>query len=231
MDRMEYGILKRIDRSLIKIYVFIRSLQCHIKRYEDVNIILDKYENRIKAQCHELRFSFLYDFITTQESMCLTRSNVIVANPAWASKLILFYNPEMENVFLITSGHEITHTEKEFSYRHLKTENRKFVKWVNEVHADFGGAKIMADSSRERLLSCIDYKIRLKSLGKQDWIKRVIHQLIGSTHPSWKQRRAYAETGAFNRKLIDTIATDTGCTNIGLIEDIANFYKDIVLTD
>lgn len=231
MDRMEYGVLKTIDRSLIKIYVFIRALQCHIKIYEDVNVTLDKYENLIKVQCHELRFSFIYDFITMQESMCLTRSNVIVANPAWASKLILFNNPEIEDVFLITSGHEMTHVEEEFSYRHLRTENRKFVKWVNEVHADFGGAKTMADSSRKRLLSCIDYKIRLKYLGKQCWIKRVIHKFIGSTHPSWKQRRAYAETGAFNRKLIDTIATDTGCTNIELIEDIANFYKDIVLTE
>lgn len=231
MDKMEYGILKAIDRHLIKIYVLIMALQYHIKRYEDVNTILDKYENIIKAQCYELRFSFFYDFITTHESMCLTRSNVIVANPAWASKLILFNNSEIEDVFLITSGHEMTHIEKEFSYRHLKAENRKFVKWVNEVHADFGGAKIMADSSKERLLSCIDYKIRLKSLGKQYWIKRLIRQLIGSTHPSWQQRRIYAETGVFDKALIETIAINTGCIDKDLVNDVVNYYQEIVLND
>ena len=217
---MKYGILKAIDRRLIKIYVLIMALQYHIKRYEDVNTILDKYENVIKAQCYELRFSFFYDFITTQESMCLTRTNVIVANPAWASKLILFNNSEIEDVFLITSGHEMTHIKKEFSYRHLKAENRKFVKWVNEVHADFGGAEKMAQSSKEKLINSISYKIRVKPNNQES-----------STHPSWKQRMNYAKTGVFNKALIETIAEETGCTNNKLINEISKFYGDIVLKD
>ena len=220
MDKMKYGILKAIDRRLIKIYVLIMALQYHIKRYEDVNTILDKYENVIKAQCYELRFSFFYDFITTQESMCLTRTNVIVANPAWASKLILFNNSEIEDVFLITSGHEMTHIKKEFSYRHLKAENRKFVKWVNEVHADFGGAEKMAQSSKEKLINSISYKIRVKPNNQES-----------STHPSWKQRMNYAKTGVFNKALIETIAEETGCTNNKLINEISKFYGDIVLKD
>ena len=220
MNKMKYGLLKTVDRTLIKIYIFIRVLQCNIKRYEDVNVILDKYENLIKGQHYELKFSFFYDFITTQESMCLTRANTIVANPAWAAKLVLFNNPEIEGVFFITAGHEMTHIEKEFSDKHLNAKNRKFVKWVNEVHADFAAAEKMVGSSKEKLIKSIDYKIAVKP-----------NNTDSPSHPSWKQRKLYAEIGAFNRKLIDIIALDTDCTNITLIEEVSCFYKDIILMD
>ena len=50
-------------------------------------------------------------------------------------------------------------------------------------------------------------------------------------HPSWQQRKKYAETGAFNKPLIETIAIDTGCTDKDLIDDVVDYYQEIVLND
>lgn len=48
-------------------------------------------------------------------------------------------------------------------------------------------------------------------------------------HPSWEQRKTYAETGAFNKELIETIAKETDCTNADLIEDLTAYYQEIAL--
>lgn len=106
------------------------------------------------------------------------------------------------------------------SKRYIHKEDRKFVNWVTEVHHDFAAAQKMADSSKEKLLASIDFKIKLKP-----------DNIDSSTHPSWKRRGVYAETGAFNRKLINDIAVDTDCTNIALIKNIVIFYEDITLND
>ena len=68
-------------------------------------------------------------------------------------------------------------------------------------------------------------------MGKQYWTKRLIRQLIGSTHPSWQQRRIYAETGVFDKALIETIAINTGCIDKDLVNDVVNYYQEIVLND
>ena len=220
MNKMQYELLKTLDRSFIRMYVFIRALYCNVKTYEGINVVLDKYENIIKAKHCNFKFTFFYDCMTVQESMSLTRTKTIVANPAWAAKLVLLNNSEIETVFLITSGHEMTHNEAEFSTSGFRGKNKKFINWVNEVHADFGGAEKMAQSSKEKLINSISYKIRVKPNNQES-----------STHPSWKQRMNYAKTGVFNKALIETIAEQTGCTNNKLINDISKFYGEIVLKD
>lgn len=78
----------------------------------------------------------------------------------------------------------------------------------------------MVDSNKEKLLASMDYKIKLKPNNEDR-----------NTHPSWKQRKEYAKTGAFNKALIEEIAKQTGCTNDKLINEISKFYGDIVLKD
>lgn len=217
-----------VNRSFICIKIYKGSLFRVINNYQKVNSILDHYELLINSTGVSFYFDFFYDIFTNTETMSLYKTEKVVANSAWAMKLVLCHSDDLENEFLITAGHEMTHLN-DFLKDGYANENKKFINWVNEVHADFSGAKIMANSSKEKLLSCIDYKIYLKSKNKHTWLKKLTLKLIGSTHPSWQQRRIYVETGAFDEKLIKEIAKITGCMNQELIDKVIDYYKPIIL--
>lgn len=231
---LDWPVLKKIDGFLIKRYVIKRSKKLNKSIPADINRKIYEFENMFAPDIW-IRVSYMKDGFTSLLNGKAVNPNGVLLTPEWAARLLLFNDDDTINAFLVTVGHEMTHNEGDFSTRGFYSENKKFINWVNEVHADFGAAQRMVNSNKTKLLESIDYKINLKKPKKNILLilleKFVLLFINESTHPSWKQRRAYAETGAFNRKLIDTIATDTGCTNIGLIEDIANFYKDIVLTD
>ena len=152
----------------------------------------------------------------------------VICSYEWAVQLVIDNSENIINAFLITLGHELAHKDGDFavlfwerkSKHYLHKKDRKFVNWVTEVHHDFAAAEKMVGSSKEKLIESIDYKIAVKP-----------NNTDSPSHPSWKQRKLYAEIGAFNRKLIDIIALDTDCTNITLIEEVSCFYKDIILMD
>ena len=97
--------------------------------------------------------------------------------------------------------------------------NKRFVNYVNEVHADFGAAKKMVNSDREKLIASMNYKLSLKANDKNT-----------SDHPSWSTRKYYAENYNFNKELIERIAKDVGCNNKDLIEEVCKYYNsDIIL--
>ena len=131
----------------------------------------------------------------------------------------MFLNNEIKDAFTITIGHERVHLEKDFFYKKpINKFGKKFVNWVNEVHADFGAAEKMADSSRDKLILSMKYKLSLKQTDNDS-----------PTHPSWKRRLEYASNYDFNEALIQRIATDTGCDNEVLINNINAYYKPINL--
>lgn len=118
---------------------------------------------------------------------------------------------------MITIGHELTHKEKDFfSFRYILSY--KFISWVNEVHADFGAAEKMADSSRNKLILSMKYKLSLKQTDNDS-----------PTHPSWEKRLDYVSNYDFDETLIRKIAEDTGCQNEILINKIISYYKPIML--
>ncbi len=190
---------------------------------------ISQYYNSL-PQMGKYKVNFCYRLgkmheITASAGLCISKN--VWVNNKWA-QLLIQNDKEVQNAFLITLGHELAHKEGDFSIMYwayknklvINKEDRKFVNWVTEVHHDFAAAKKMADSSKEKLLASMDYKIKLKP-GNEGC----------QTHPSWKQRKSYAEMGAFNRELIDTIALNTDCANITLIEEVSCFYKDIILID
>lgn len=142
-------------------------------------------------------------------------------------QLVINDSEDTFNAFLITLGHELAHKDGDFavlfwerkSKRYIHKEDRKIVNWVTEVHHDFAAQK-MVNSSKEKLLASMDFKIKLKP-DSEDSL----------THPSWQQRKAYAEMGAFNKELIEMIAIDTGCTDKDLMNDVVDYYHEIVLND
>ena len=226
--------LRKLDRYLIMKHIQSKSLRNNIdaKAFYDW---LDKQENISLPNNVLFRFTTLKDGFSSLLSASAHQPNYIIASPEWASRLFLFDSEATRNAFSITLGHETTHTEGDFSTKGFHGKNKKFINWVNEVHADFGAAQKMVNSNKEKLLESIDYKINTKKPKKNILLilleKLVLHFINESTHPSWKQRRAYAETGAFNRKLIEKIASHIGCVDKNLIIDVVNHYKEIVLKD
>ena len=150
----------------------------------------------------------------------------VICSYEWAVQLVIDNSENIINEFLITLCHELAHQDGDFavlfwerkSKHYLHKKDRKFVNWVTEVHHDFAATEKMANSSREKLLVSMDYKIAAKP-----------NSIDSRSHPSWEHRKEYAELGAFNEKLIRRIALDVDCKNETLITDVAKFYKDIIL--
>ncbi len=153
--------LRKLDRYLIMKHIQSKSLRNNIdaKAFYDW---LDKQENIslpnnvISIHHFKRRFSSLL-------SASAHQPNYIIASPEWASRLFLFDSEATRNAFSITLGHETTHTEGDFfNKKDFMAKNKKFINWVNEVHADFGAAQKMVNSNKEKLLESIDYKINTK---------------------------------------------------------------------
>lgn len=204
-------------------------------RKNGIYISYSEIEKRLKqvdllSSTKKIKVLFLLwkaGFAKSIEAIAIFPSYVICSYE-WAVQLVINDSEDTFNAFLITLGHELAHKDGDFSVLfwerkrkcYICKEDRKFVNWVTEVHHDFAATEKIVGSSKEKLIESIDYKIAVKP-----------NNTDSPSHPSWKQRKLYAEMGAFNRKLIDIIALDTDCTNITLIEEISCFYKDIILMD
>lgn len=144
----------------------------------------------------------------------LFRSSFIVLTPEWAAYLVLKNSDIVQNAFLSTVGHEMTHKEgKDINpFRHLL--NIRFVAWTNEVHADFGAKNKMLQNSHARLISALKFKLSQK-----------VNDCEDCSHPSWKRRIHYAENfETFDEKLIRQIAGDAKCKNKKLIQKVIDHY-------
>lgn len=96
--------------------------------------------------------------------------------------------------------------------------DRKFINWVNEVHADFGAAKEMVNGSRDLLIKSTEYKLALKPYNKDSY-----------SHPSWTRRLEYATNYNFDELLIRKIANDTSFENELLLKKVLKHFSPIIL--
>lgn len=178
---------------------------------------LNQYTHLDILNGNRLVYSWAYDSGSKVINATALLHKTILVNAEWAARLALIKDQDTKDAFMITIGHELTHKEKDFfSFRYVLSY--KFISWVNEVHADFGAAEKMANSSRDKLILSIKYKLSLKHIDNDS-----------STHPSWKRRLEYASNYDFNEALIQRIATDTRCDNEVLINNISAYYKPINL--
>ena len=141
----------------------------------------------------------------------------ICVSGGWAVQLVSYDNPETQNAFYVTIGHELGHKEKQYN-RILHPLDLRFLSWTIETNCDFFGAKKMINGSRKDFIASINYKISLKNIQSED--KKPI------LHPTWKHRLIYATNFDFNDELIEKIKADTECTNYKLVQKVKEFYKD-----
>lgn len=203
---------------LVKKHIYNRAKDWNLQVPSNWEDIIKEYINFIQINNISITFSWLYDLGRKSLNANAMVKNKIILNAEWAARIVLYNNSKTKNAFLITIGHELTHKEKEISRFVWKRNDRKFIAQLNEIHADFGAAQKMVNSSRERLINSIDYKKRLKKIDKGDFV-----------HPSWKRRGYYANNFNFNKTLVYQVANDTYCKNARLVEKTSKFYEDIIL--
>lgn len=143
----------------------------------------------------------------------------IILNSEWAAHLVLLGKDETINAFQATIGHELTHNDNDYLFIELFTKDKKFINWVNEVHADFGSCEKCFQNAREKVFYAMNYKRKYKGERDKD----------SSTHPSWKRREEYILNYDFNDLLICKIAEDVGCKNLKLICNVSRHFEGIIL--
>jgi len=156
------------------------------------------------------------------------KRSYILATPEWAARLVLNGSSDTQNAFLITLGHELTHKDGDFSDLKYDKSTKRFIAHTNEVHADFGAAQKVANSSRNILLKSIEYKSNYVKTHK-DWLSWDSVNKSDSTHPCWLKRKEYVENYDFDENLIRKIATDTNCSNQEVITKVIKHFVSIIL--
>jgi len=184
------------------------------KSFKEINEKLLEYQKL--PQLKHILLIYTAHFINLNE---VNASSIIpftiVIYSKWAIKILENNDSETRNAFLLTLGHELTHKDKEFLSIIYFKKSKKFINWVNEVHADFGAAEKIVNSKREKLLLAMEYKSKLNP-----------NSVDRQSHPSWKRRLDYATNYNFDENLIKQIYKDSGCKNTELLNKVLDFYID-----
>lgn len=189
------------------------------KNYDEV---LQKYYEIAKKFGYNLSFNFNKIFESKDELNANAglpfKFFPILIFPEWTYRLICHFTEEIENAFLLTLGHEMTHKENDlFVFKHVG-KNKKFFAYINEIHADFGGAKKLGNNNRENLIQALFYKKKNTDVNKNT-----------KSHPSWDKRIEYATNYNFNEELIRKIASDVKVTDEKIINIACHHFDDIIL--
>ena len=201
-----------------KKYIFKKAQQSNIEIPKNYENILQFYCDLISKYGYSLIFG-LYpglDIDKIGANAGLFKYSSIVATPEWAFQLVC-NNESAHIAFLMTLGHELTHKEKDL-FPPMYGCGTKFVAWVNEVHADFGGTQKMLNDNRISALEAITYKMKQKSTDIENY-----------SHPSWSRRQHYITNYNFNSELIKKIAQDAQYSNERVINKISSHFEEIVL--
>ena len=186
----------------------------------DYRKILSDVVVEYKKRGIRLVFSWIWAIGCKLPNASATIPGLILVNPEWAYQLVMHHDDELvTDAFKMTMGHEITHQKKDYSFFNLISKDERFVYWVNEVHADFGGIVWAFDGNMYKGLRVLEYKCSWnRESDKDSWM-----------HPSWKRRIDFISNYDFDERLIRKIADITGVSNQKLIAQVVGYYEDIVL--
>lgn len=203
----------------VKAYVYIDARKCK-RKIAGISNILTRELRPFDYWKGKIRYFWFWSAGVRVPNASATIPGLILINAEWASKIVLNQdNSHMHDAFALTIGHEITHQEKDFYYFDLFSADGKFVNWIDEVHADFGGVQKGLDSDRSRALFAMKYKLSCKKKNDKDT----------RSHPSWNKRMDYIVNNDFNEVLINRIALDCGCNNDKLISAVKRYFDVIEL--
>lgn len=155
--------------------------------------------------------------------------NTIGLNREWIVQLILKKDPNIHKTFLVTLGHERTHIKEDWKpkckspiWLIRKLMNRRFINWLNEVHADMGSSVEFPELTRKDIIHACWYKVSVK-------FDNNLRDKEDISHPSWARRIYYVQKYNFDEQLIRKIAADTGCEYAPLIDRAIDEISEIHL--
>ena len=204
---------------LLRAHIWRRS-KFYKKRYSNVSNVLYSAKHLDFVKDSKIVFTWILDGVSCVPNAMSVFPGLIAVNAEWAARLVLLDDDVVKKAFRFTMGHEMTHQSGDYMFLEAFTKDRKFVNWVNEVRADYGGAKLAFAGNVNEALSAVRYKA-------QDYLEDKDHQ----THPSWKRREEYLNVRLFDNALINRIADDAGCSNKALIEKVCNHFEPIILKE
>ena len=205
---------------LVKRYIKKRAKISNRICPQDIEDMLAKEVQEYKDKSKKIIFTWLWDCGGRTPNASATIPGIILINAEWAARIVLFPDDgDMHNAFRLTMGHELTHQENDYFFLEPFTKNEKFVYWVNEVHADFGGIVKAFDGNIKQGLRAMEYKRKGKIREDKDTFM----------HPSWERRMRFVSEYDFGANLIREIANIVGCKNDYLIEKVINHYDEIIL--
>ena len=207
---------------IARLYIRIKYKKEHKKERrllpDNYKLILQEFAEKSPANGARILYLWFWDYGGKYPNAAATIPGLIVINCAWALLLIDKCNDETTtDAFNMTVGHERTHQEKDYPYIRPFTKNQKFVNWINEIHADYGGIMKAFEGDVNRGINALEFKKNCK--GDKDKDHR--------SHPSWKSRIDYMDhikKNGFNANLIKQVAKDTGCKDQKLINKVCEHY-------
>ncbi len=202
---------------LLRLHIWRRALH-YKKKYVNIKQKLQEANDISFVDNTNIIFTWLLSGISKHPNAMSVFPGLIVVNAEWAARLVIFDTEEVRDSYRYTIGHEMTHQSGDYVFWEAFTKDKRFVNWVSEVHADYGGTVHAFAGNIRRAVTAIEYKAKDY---KNDRDRQV--------HPSWLHRKGYLKIGRFDSELIKCIADDVGCRNQVLIDKVSDYYSPIEL--
>ncbi len=127
-------------------------------------------------------FSWFLDGFSNHPGAMSVFPGLIVLNAEWAARLILIDDVDVKNAFRFTVGHEMMHQLGDYTFWETFTKDKRFVNWVGEVHADYGGSKLAFEGRVEEAILAVRYKAKELKIDRDSqghWsLIRIIHLIL-----------------------------------------------------
>ena len=147
--------------------------------------------------------------------------NIMFFTPDWLAVILLKNDTYTKNAFILTVGHELAHTYdvtqrecRNFIKKRLTHVETTFLKWSNEVAADFKASKML--NSQTEFVNALKYK--------QQYKQQYTIDTDNDNRPSWNKRIYYAQNCNTIQEALSQIYKDLGCNNNKLYLYIKNHF-------
>lgn len=215
--------------TFLNIYIIKRFKKLNKSIPSNKSAILKNWISKYNEDKIKVKFSYFIPMERNKILGVLSINNTIYLSAEAATQIIL--NSEDSTAYkaaLFSLGHEIGHIMKNFKKdclhnTKLNKQDKKFIKYIDEVYSDFYAIKSKLNNSRTDAIDAVNYKIKERVLHKR-YIDR-----SDETHPGWFLRKQFIKHYNFNLDLINEIALISGCTNSSLIQKIFQYYGNIFI--
>jgi len=205
---------------LLFFHIKRRSPQARKLSKPEIEKRLEDVLNEFYSYGYHIRFLWFMDWGRSVPDAMAGKENRIYFNSEWAS-IIVSEPEESRNAFRMTMGHEMAHLSEQFHSDAKVYANGHFVKWVNEVRADFSGMYLFLEGNKEEAVKALQFKASRYRKKDED----------AYAHPSWEKRIDYISNYEYDEKLIRRIAEDAMLTDESVINKAIEFSKKQIFNE